>query len=58
MILNKLKSLKVVKSKDDDGGVVDDSVDAGAVNGVLMLCVMVHVMVCVMVYMMVCGCCV
>ena len=26
---NKLKSLKVAKSKDDDGGVVDGSVDAG-----------------------------
>ena len=55
---NKLKSLKVAKSKDDDGGVFDGSVDASDVNGVLMLCVMVHVMVCVMVYMMVCGCCV
>ena len=36
-----LKSLKVAKSKDDDGGVVNGSVDAGDVNGVLMLCVMV-----------------
>ena len=50
---NKLKSLKVAKSKDDDGGVVDGSVDAGDVNGVLMLCVMVHVMVCLMVCVMV-----
>ena len=38
---NKLKSLKVAKSKDDDGGAVDGSVDAGDVNCVLMLCVMV-----------------
>ena len=53
MFHNKLKSLKVAKSKDDDGGVVDGSVDPGDVNGVLMLCVMVHVMVCVMVYVMV-----
>ena len=45
---NKLKSLKVAKSKDDYGGLVDGSVDAGDVNGVLMLCVMVFVMVCVM----------
>ena len=44
---NKLKSLKVAKSKDDDGGAVDGSVDAVDVNGVLMLCMMVHVMVCV-----------
>ena len=51
---NKLKSLKVAKSKDDDGGVVDGSVDAGDVNGILMLCVMVHVMVYVMVCVMVC----
>ena len=50
---NKLKNLKVAKSKDDDGGVVDGSVDAGDVNGVLMLCVMVHVMVCLMVCVMV-----
>ena len=50
---NKLKSLKVAKSKDDDGGVVDGSVDPGDVNGVLMLCVMVHVMVCLMVCVMV-----
>ena len=35
---NKLKSLKVAKSKDDDGGVFDGSVDASDVNGVLMLC--------------------
>ena len=46
---NKLKSLKVAKSKDDDGGAVDGSVDACDVNDVLMLCVVVHVMVCVMV---------
>ena len=32
---NKLKSLKVAKSKYDDGGAVDSSVDAGDVNGVL-----------------------
>ena len=43
MEFNKLKSLKVAKSKDDDGGVVDGSVDPGDVNGVLMLCVMVCV---------------
>ena len=53
-IKNKLKSLKVAKSKDDDGGAVDVIVDAGDVNGVLMLFVMVHVMLCVMVYVMVC----
>ena len=46
---NKLKSLKVAKSKDDGGGAVDCSVDAGDMNGVLMLCVMVHVLVWVMV---------
>ena len=46
MIYNKLKSLKVAKSKDDDDEVVDGSVDAGDVNGVLMLCVMVCVMLC------------
>ena len=51
---NKLKSLKVAKSKDDDGGVVDGSVDAGDMNGVLVLCVMVHVMVYVMVCLMEC----
>ena len=45
----KLKSLKVAKSKDDNGGVVDGSVNVGDVNGVLMMCVMVHVMLCVMV---------
>ena len=28
LTFNKLKSLKVAKSKDDDGGVVDGSVDA------------------------------
>ena len=49
MYKNKLKSLKVAKSKDDDGGAVDGSVDAGDVNGVLILCVMVFVMVCVIV---------
>ena len=32
---NKLKSLKVAKSNDDDGGVLDGSVDAGDVNGFL-----------------------
>ena len=48
-ILNKLKSLKVAKSKDDGGGAVDCSIDAGDMNGVLMLCVMVHVLVWVMV---------
>ena len=55
---NKLKSLKVAKSKDDYGGSVYGNVDAGDVNGVLMLCVMVHVMVhvmvCVMVSVMMC----
>ena len=49
MISNKVKSLKVAKSKDDYGGLVDGSVDAGDVNGVLILCVMVFVMVCVIV---------
>ena len=44
-LLNKLKSLKVAKSKDDYGGSIDGSVDAGDVNGDLMLCVMVYVMV-------------
>ena len=52
---NKLKSLKVAKSKDDDGGAVDGSVDVGDVNGVLKLCVMVHVIVYVIMYVMVCG---
>ena len=47
--INKLKSLKVAKSKDDGGGAVDCSVDAGDMNSVLMLCVMVHVLVWVMV---------
>ena len=51
---NKLKSLKVAKSKDDDGGVVDGSVDAGDVNGVLMVHVMLYVMLYVMVYVMLC----
>ena len=51
---NKLKSLKVAKSKDDDGWLVDGSVDAGDVNGVLMLFVMMHVMLCVIVCVMVC----
>ena len=50
---NKLKSLKVAKSKDDDDGVVDGSVAAGDVNGVLILCVMVCIMVCVMLCVMV-----
>ena len=49
LIQNKLKSLKVAKSKDDGGGAVDCSIDAGDMNGVLMLCVMVHVLVWVMV---------
>ena len=53
MFHNKLKSLKVAKSKDDDGGAVDGSVDACDVNDVLMLCVVVHVMVCVMLCVMV-----
>ena len=30
---NKLKSLKVMKSKDNDGRAVDGAVDAGDVNG-------------------------
>ena len=51
---NKLKSLKVAKSKDDYSGLVDGSVDAGDVNGFLMLCVMVHVIVYVMVCLMLC----
>ena len=42
---NKLKSLKVAKSKDDNVGAVDGRVDVGDVNGVL-LCVMVCVGVC------------
>ena len=56
MVVNKLKSLKVAKSKDDDDGVADGSVDPGDVNGVLMLCVMVYVMVCVMLCVIVCDC--
>ena len=43
---NKLKSLKVAKSKVDDGGAVDGIVDAGDGNGVLMLYVMMCVMMC------------
>ena len=41
LIKNKLKSLKVAKSKDNYGGSVDGSVDAGDVNGVICNGVMV-----------------
>ena len=53
-LYNKLKSLKVAKSKDDDGEVVDGSVVAGDVNVVLMLCVMFCVMLSVMLCMLMC----